>query len=234
MNTNARNEQLLINYLQQKEHLADVEERCSEATGRETAIIIIAAVLLFSTVALLILYIHLRNRAKSRERRLKDLAEASQQIHMQQEESENSDKARIAERLLHIAEMEESIARIKEIVGSASVISDEQLRELRTLAGSMSGQNDTRSLFEQQLDQSHREFLNNLYAAYPDLTPSEARICIYLVMNLSTKEIASITHKSIRSVESARYRIRKKLGVREGESPQHVLRHHLKNSDNGI
>ena len=130
--------------------------------------------------------------------------------------------------------MEESIARIKEIVGSASVISDEQLRELRTLAGSMSGQNDTRSLFEQQLDQSHREFLNNLYAAYPDLTPSEARICIYLVMNLSTKEIASITHKSIRSVESARYRIRKKLGVREGESPQHVLRHHLKNSDNGI
>ena len=234
LNTNARNEQLLINYLQQKEHLADVEERCSEATGRETAIIIIAAVLLFSTVALLILYIHLRNRAKSRERRLKDLAEASQQIHMQQEESENSDKARIAERLLHIAEMEESIARIKEIVGSASVISDEPVREPRTLAGSMSGQNDTRSLFEQQLDQSHREFLNNLYAAYPDLTPSEARICIYLVMNLSTKEIASITHKSIRSVESARYRIRKKLGVREGESPQHVLRHHLKNSDNGI
>lgn len=48
---------------------------------------------------------------------------------------------------------------------------------------------------------------------YPDLTPRDRRLCAFLYLGLTTKEIASLTYREVRSVESARNRLRKKLGV---------------------
>jgi AraC family chitin signaling transcriptional activator len=46
---------------------------------------------------------------------------------------------------------------------------------------------------------------------YPQLTPKDHRLCAYLRMNLTSKEIAPLMNISVRSVEVARYRLRKKL-----------------------
>jgi DNA-binding CsgD family transcriptional regulator len=46
---------------------------------------------------------------------------------------------------------------------------------------------------------------------YPELTPKDLRLCAYLRMNLSSKEIAPLLNISIRGVEISRYRLRKKL-----------------------
>jgi len=48
---------------------------------------------------------------------------------------------------------------------------------------------------------------------HPDLSPRELRLCAYLKMNLSTKEIAPLMNISIRGVEIGRYRLRKKLNL---------------------
>lgn len=57
------------------------------------------------------------------------------------------------------------------------------------------------------------DFYRNLKKQYPSLTVNESRICVLLNKNLSTKEISEITRQSPESINLARYRLRKKLGL---------------------
>jgi len=50
-----------------------------------------------------------------------------------------------------------------------------------------------------------------LKESYPDLTPNELKLCAYLRMNLSSKEIAQLLNITVKGVEVARYRLRRKL-----------------------
>ena len=65
--------------------------------------------------------------------------------------------------------------------------------------------------FERHFDQVHVDFLRRLRDEFPSLTPNDQKLCAYLRMNLTTKEIATIMNISIRGVEISRYRLRKKL-----------------------
>jgi PAS domain S-box-containing protein len=67
--------------------------------------------------------------------------------------------------------------------------------------------------FELTFGQIHPSFYDDLYEKYPELTPNERKLCAFLKMNLSTKDISSITHQSIRSIEVARFRLRKKMNL---------------------
>ena len=68
-------------------------------------------------------------------------------------------------------------------------------------------------MFEKLFDQAHENFFKRLKAAYPDLTSSDLRLCAYLRLNLSSKEIAPLINITIRGVEERRYRLRKRLNL---------------------
>jgi ligand-binding sensor domain-containing protein/DNA-binding CsgD family transcriptional regulator len=68
-------------------------------------------------------------------------------------------------------------------------------------------------VFETYFDEVHDEFFNRMKEKYPDLSPKELRLCAYIRMNISTKEIASLLNISYRGVEINRYRLRKKLDL---------------------
>ncbi len=59
----------------------------------------------------------------------------------------------------------------------------------------------------------HPNFYRSLEQQYPDLTARDKRLCGLLYLGLSSREIASITYRELRSVESARNRLRKKLNL---------------------
>ncbi len=65
--------------------------------------------------------------------------------------------------------------------------------------------------FEIRFKEVHVEFYDELHKAHPDLTLNEVKICAFLRLNMSTKEISAITHQSIKSINMARFRLRKKL-----------------------
>jgi PAS domain S-box-containing protein len=75
------------------------------------------------------------------------------------------------------------------------------------------GNEDLWLQFEITFGQIHSSFYNDLYAKYPKLTPNERKLCAFLKMNLSTKDISSITHQTIRSIEVARFRLRTKMNL---------------------
>ena len=57
-------------------------------------------------------------------------------------------------------------------------------------------------------------FYNNLLRDFPDLTVNERRLCVFLHMNMTTKEISMVTHKSVNSITTARSRLREKLNIK--------------------
>jgi len=65
--------------------------------------------------------------------------------------------------------------------------------------------------FEVQFGIVFEDFFEQLKLRYPSLTPNERRLCAFLKLQLSTKEIATITGQSLRAVEIGRTRLRKKL-----------------------
>ncbi len=66
-------------------------------------------------------------------------------------------------------------------------------------------------IFETYFDEAHQEFFNRLKDKFPQLSPNDLRLCAYIRMNISTKEIATLLNISFRGVEISRYRLRKKL-----------------------
>jgi len=67
--------------------------------------------------------------------------------------------------------------------------------------------------FAQHFDHVHSDFLRTIKSEFPSLSPHELKLCAYLRMNLSSKEIAQLESISVRGVEIGRYRLRKKLKI---------------------
>lgn len=71
--------------------------------------------------------------------------------------------------------------------------------------------------FELQLDKNLKSFFHKLELHFPNLTKSEKRLASLLVLDLSTKDIASIFNISLDGVKKSRYRLRKKLNLETNE-----------------
>nr|WP_299389371.1 triple tyrosine motif-containing protein [Allomuricauda sp.] len=79
-------------------------------------------------------------------------------------------------------------------------------------------QNDDWELFKEAFNNADRKFLKKLKKAHPNLSPNDIRLCAYLRLNLSSKEIAPMFNISPRSVEIKRYRLRKKMNLEHDDN----------------
>lgn len=70
---------------------------------------------------------------------------------------------------------------------------------------------DSWNVFKEAFDSADKDFLKKVKLAHPTLTPNDLRLCAYLRLNLSSKEVAPLLNISVRSVEIKRYRLRKKM-----------------------
>ncbi len=78
-------------------------------------------------------------------------------------------------------------------------------------------------MFQSNFNEIHDSFFKTLVKRHSDLTSKDLKLCAYLKMNLSTKEIAPIMRISIRGVEIHRYRLRKKLELNNEQNLNEYL-----------
>jgi DNA-binding CsgD family transcriptional regulator len=64
----------------------------------------------------------------------------------------------------------------------------------------------------------HADFYKNLNQINPDLTPNERRLCAFLKLNMSTKDISAITGQTPHSIKIARARLRKKFNLTNSDT----------------
>lgn len=69
------------------------------------------------------------------------------------------------------------------------------------------------NIYQKNFDLIHEHFFRNLKERYPSLTSTDLKFCALLRLNLSTKDIAKFTNISVRGVESARLRLRRKFDL---------------------
>jgi AraC family chitin signaling transcriptional activator len=81
---------------------------------------------------------------------------------------------------------------------------------LRIIKENLTGNSDW-EFFQEAFNKADRDFLKKIKEAHPLLTPNDLKLCVYLRLNLSSKEIAPMLNISPQSVEIKRFRLRKKL-----------------------
>lgn len=160
---------------------------------------------------------------KEKEEFLKKEAEATEKqiIKIQTEKlqaelaSKNRELANSAMSLVYknelLQKISEEMTKLKDENGKK--LSEDQLRKIQKVIDD--GMNDERdwNLFESSFNEAHESFFKKLKAKHPDLVPNDLKLCAYLHMNMSSKELASLLNISLRGVEIRRYRLRKKLEV---------------------
>ena len=110
------------------------------------------------------------------------------------------------------------IADIKELADI--VESDQAYITISKLIKKLEQQNADRSWeeFETRFQEIHRKFYQKLHDNFSGLTPNDVKLCALLKLGMNTKDICSVTFQSIRAVEAARLRLRKKLHLKKDEN----------------
>lgn len=119
----------------------------------------------------------------------------------------------LADAALHLVERTDALARVKEELQKLYKASDSDsgLKKALHLVNDIERNNEDWDRFATRFDEINDDFLKKIKSRHPQLTPTDLKLCAYLQLNMSSKEIAQLMNISLRGVEISRYRLRKKL-----------------------
>lgn len=124
--------------------------------------------------------------------------------------SEIESKTReLATSTMNIIKKNELLRKIKDELNSLK--NNSAIKPVITIINKNLKDNKDWEVFEKAFNNTDRDFLKKIKSIHPNLTPNDLRLCAYLRLNLSSKEIAPLLNISPRSVEVKRYRLRKKM-----------------------
>jgi len=130
-------------------------------------------------------------------------------------EHKNTELASAAMHLVQKGELlgniREELMRMKRGVNGDGAA--EEYKKMLRILGEENKMDKDWEQFAIHFDKVHSDFLQILKSAHPQLSAHELKLCAYLRMNLSSKEIAQLENISVRGVEISRYRLRKKLRI---------------------
>ncbi|MDB4751956.1 hypothetical protein OAF86_04955, partial [Flavobacteriaceae bacterium] len=104
------------------------------------------------------------------------------------------------------------------IINSSKNKSQNDLYEVKSKVKDLLRIENLNDRFEKHFEDVYPGFFKKLVAVSNNLTQNDLRFCAYLKMNQNTSEIAQLTGVSIRTVESKKYRIKKKLNLGKDQS----------------
>ena len=116
---------------------------------------------------------------------------------------------------LSLIKKDELLTLIKEDLKKTSEEEDGS-RKLKSVINTINkniSEDNAWKVFKEAFDTADKDFLKKVKQAHVNLTPNDLRLCAYLRLNLSSKEIAPLLNISVRSVEIKRYRLRKKMDL---------------------
>jgi tetratricopeptide (TPR) repeat protein len=169
-------------------------------------------------ITLFLLYRLQRNRARRKHLEEKTVRLENEKI---SEELDYKNKE-LTTNVLYLLKKNEMIASISQQLNVLMVkMGEESTRNLRGIINQLDKETeeiDAWKEFELRFKEVHSDFYQKLSRDYPLLTAQELRLCAFLRLNMTNKEIASITFQTTESLKTARYRLRKKLGINRDEN----------------
>jgi DNA-binding CsgD family transcriptional regulator len=124
----------------------------------------------------------------------------------------------LATSAMNLVQKKEFLLKVKDELqrlntSGKEVIDTVEIKKILRLLSEEKKVNEEWEQFSVHFNKVHADFLNIIKERYPTINQQELKLCAYLIMNLSSKEIAQLMAISVRGVEISRYRLRKKLQI---------------------
>lgn len=160
-----------------------------------------------------------------KELRMKNLEAEQEIIKLQKEQLEkdmiNKNKE-LAVTTMSLIKKNEFLANLKSKLGASAGASD-VTSVIRTIDQDIS-EEDNWNFFKEAFNNADKDFFKKMKTLHPELTSNDLKLCAYLRLNLTSKEIAPLLNISVKSVEIKRYRLRKKMELsREVNLTDYIL-----------
>lgn len=156
---------------------------------------------------------------KERQLRLEQLESQRQLVQIKnknlQQNIENKNRE-LGMATMNLVKRNELLSNIKGELSKSKSLS-EVGKVVKLINSSINDTNDW-ELFEEAFNNVDKDFMKKIKSIHPSITPNDLRLCAYLRLNLSSKEIAPLLNISHKSVEVKRYRLRKKMGLEHDQS----------------
>lgn len=181
------------------------------------------ALLLAAIIAVILLYFRMR---RSQDKKLQEDAEQNREL-VRTLDRKNRELTTLSLEKMQAHEGLMSICEdLRQVLLELNPKLTAQRARIRELLGKLTSMSEGYSdeEFKRFFEDVHPDFYKALEERCPDLTMRDLRLCAFLYLGLTTKEIATITYREVRSVESARNRLRKKLGLDLSEDLTAFLR----------
>ncbi|MFT7497752.1 MAG: AraC family chitin signaling transcriptional activator [Porticoccaceae bacterium] len=149
-----------------------------------------------------------------RELQLKELESEQQIMYFKNENLEkdiDSKSRELAVSTMSLIKKNEFLSNIKNVLNALK--DSNEVKSVIKLIDKNITSNDDWKLFEEAFNNADKDFLDKIKSKHQELSPNDLRLCAYLRLNLSSKEIAPLLNISHRSVEVKRYRLRKKMNL---------------------
>ncbi|SMC70528.1 tetratricopeptide repeat protein [Pedobacter nyackensis] len=176
-------------------------------------------------VLLVIIGFLLYNKLRSRQRKNAELAEVKQQLLSNKLEFNNVELKNYSMYMSHRNEVIGNF--MEELTVLEKSGGDDVMQRLHKLVNKFRYDVNSEKYIEDfnlQIEAKYQDFFYNLQQKFPTLTQNERRLCAQIRLNLSIKEIASLNNISVKSVEMARYRLRKHFGLSTNDSLNDFLK----------
>jgi DNA-binding CsgD family transcriptional regulator len=163
----------------------------------------------------------LQMEKEKRERELAEMRNQQLNTELKHKSSELADSTmNLIRKNDMLQSMDEDMQNLSESVRreDAKAKITKKIIEIRKGIQSNMTEDDNWEKFEENFNLVYDDFMTKLLIRFPDLKTNERKLCAYLRMGLSSKEMASLLNASVRSMETARYRLRKKLGLEGGDN----------------
>lgn len=221
------NQEFATDKLLRDKELLETKFKLQEVeNSRRNILVLLLALLFLIAISLIIIIVRHLSRQRKANRHLKeeivhvteDSRKAMQSSKAEFDQTLAEKKRELTANTMYIAKMCDTANQILSEVHKlepfctkkeSKVLLLNIQRQVASLTMEERGWNDFKLYFEQ----IHPSFFSRLNKAYPKLTAGENRLCAFLIMNLTTKEISALTNRSVRTVETAKFRLRKKLDI---------------------
>ncbi len=201
----------------------ELQRQEAEKAKRELILISIGSVLFFVVLTLVLLIILQRRKMRYSRLEKEHLELESKHLNLEKEKLTGQlefKNRELATNVMYLLKKNELITSISEkLIKSKLDFKKENQLIIQEIIFDLRSNMDTDSWaeFEAHFTQVHTDFYTRLNEQFPNLTTNEKKLCAFLKLNMSTKDISSITYQSVKSISVARSRLRKKLNIESEE-----------------
>lgn len=190
----------------------------SDARKKSVVIIILSAIIVLSGIFLFFIIKKIRKGARnndSLERRIEHITREHVESIKGAEESLEEKNRKLSSMTMHMARLNEALVGIENETGNTSLTESERLEKIRGIVKTLEREENVWEMFSTYFEQVNQSFFNRLPRICPTLTKAETRMCAFILLNLTSKEIAILTNRSTRTIDTIKYNLRKKLDITE-------------------